>query len=69
NPRFLLAGGGGMFITVSKNEDERRLAEWAVPIIDTCLAEVVELEHAATRRELAVRMSRHAGPPVDIRGA
>lgn len=68
NPRFLLAGGGGMFITVTPDTEERRLVDWAVPIVDTCLAEVVDLEHAATRKELALRMSSHAGPPVDIRG-
>lgn len=59
NPLFLLAGGGGTFLTM---EDEfRRIEDWAVPLIDRRLAEVSVQLHADTDAAIAARLSEYAG--------
>lgn len=68
NPHFLLAGGGGLFISVEGDEDMRRIEDGAVPFIDQSLAAAVPLVHASTQKETILRISNHATPPLDVRG-
>lgn len=65
-PQFLLAGGGGMFISVEQADAVRRIPDWAAPLIDECLAEDIPLVHASTSKDTVLRMSSHAAPQLDF---
>lgn len=60
NPQFLLAGAGGILISVSDG-GERHLAGWAVPLIDEVLSTSQPLIHASTDAESALHISQRSG--------
>jgi len=67
NPQFLLAGGGGIFISVVQTEMMRRIAPWAVPFLEHMVVAEPPSEHAALDAVAVVRRSDAAGLPPDFR--
>lgn len=72
NPQFLLAGGGGIFVSVEPSERERRIEEWAAPLIDVALSQELPLLHASadmvTTDSLRARqISKYASLSPDLR--
>lgn len=68
NPHFLLAGGGGIFINVARDDPQRALRKEAIPYVDRCLRAPSATVHASTARDNVLKMSRHAAPPVPVKG-
>ena len=71
NPHFLLAGGGGIFLSVS--HAQRELAEWAIPSIDSALQRELPLLNTSaamvtTDTVRARQISAYAAVPHDVRG-
>lgn len=67
NVHFRLAGAGGMLISVSRDTDDRRLAPWAVPLVDRELEREMPLEHASTEPASALLISAAAAVPPGTR--
>lgn len=67
NPQFLLAGGGGVFISLGHGNPMRRLEPWSIPWIDRALATEDGDGHADLERAAVLRRSRAAGVPPDHR--
>lgn len=62
-PLFQIAGGGKLFITL---DDDRRIEDWAVPMIDRRLAESASMLHASTDTATTLLISEYAAPPFDM---
>lgn len=62
-PLFQLAGGGKLFITL---DDDRRIEDWAVPMIDRRLAEPGPMLHASTDADVSSLVSEYAAAPFDV---
>jgi hypothetical protein len=67
NPQFLLAGGGGIFISVIQTEMMRAIEPWAAPLIDQALSGPRSAEHADVEASAVLRRSRAAVLPPDLR--
>jgi hypothetical protein len=63
NPIFLLAGGGRIFLQLDHSSENRRLDDWAVPLIKRQLEEPSSLMHADTNAETVKFMSERAALP------
>jgi len=66
NPQFLLAGGGGAVISLEQRSPERRLAGWAIPLIEEALSDPTPQHHVSTDQEAVLRMSAHASAPGNL---
>ena len=60
NPKFLLAGGGGTFITVERNDEYRHLLPSIVPVIDAVLKKPQRSVHISTSSDVVLAISRCA---------
>jgi hypothetical protein len=63
NPIFLLAGGGRIFLQLDQSSENRRLDDWAVPLIKRQLEQPATLIHADTNAETVRFISDHAALP------
>jgi hypothetical protein len=63
NPIFLLAGGGRIFLQLDQSSENRRLDDWAVPLIKRQLEEPASLMHADTNAETVQFISKRAALP------
>lgn len=63
NPQFLIAGGGGIIINVDRNDEMRRLEDWAIPLLDRALATGTDGIHASTAADDVLRISAMAAVP------
>jgi hypothetical protein len=64
NPLFLLAGGGGIFITLG--DELRRLEDWAMPLIDRRLRDTTPLIHASPDPQEVELISGSGAAPFDF---
>ena len=60
NPKFLLAGGGGTFITVERNDEYRRFPPSIVPVIDSVLEKPLRSVHISTSNNVVMAISNAA---------
>jgi hypothetical protein len=68
NPQFLLAGGGGILITVDQTDGARRIPGWAAPLIDSALSQPpLLLLHASTTQSDVGRIAAAGLAPRDVR--
>jgi hypothetical protein len=60
NPKFLLAGGGGTFISVERDSPFRELLPAAIPLIDSCLRYPAFSRHLSGEVSVALLISDHS---------
>lgn len=60
NPKFLLAGGGGTFITVERKDEYRRIQPSIVPVIDAVLEHPLSSVHISTSSKVVLAISNFA---------
>jgi hypothetical protein len=60
NPKFLLAGGGGTFITLERTDPYRRIIDDALPLIDAALRQPLQSVHISTDGSGVMKISNYA---------
>lgn len=63
NPIFLLAGGGRIFLQLDHTTENRRVEDWAVPLIERQLNQTTSLIHADTDPKTVNFISDQAALP------